>query len=89
MTRTFGQGRLTTVKEAEALAGRLSSRDPAKGLQAVAALRRLLDHVEKLQVDAARDGGWLWQEIARELGVTKQAVHAKHAGRRRMEGKEA
>jgi hypothetical protein len=76
------------MREAGVLADRLSSRDPALGLQAVAALRRLLDRVERLQVDAARDAGWLWQEIASELGVTKQAVHAKHAARRRAEGKE-
>jgi hypothetical protein len=50
-------------------------------LQAVAALRRLLDQVERLQVDAAREQGWLWRDIAQALGVTKQAVHAKHASR--------
>jgi transcriptional regulator len=77
------------VKEAAVIAGRLGSDDPTIGLQAVAALRRLLDRVERLQVDAAREQGLLWQEIARELGVTKQAVHAKHAARRRAEQKEA
>jgi len=30
----------------------------------------------------ARDLGWSWQEIARELHVSKQAVHKKHAERR-------
>jgi len=76
------------MKEATALADRLDSKDPAAGLRAVAALRRLLDRVERAQVDAAREGGWLWQDIARELGVTKQAVHAKHAARRRMSSEE-
>jgi hypothetical protein len=47
----------------------------------VAALRRLLDRLEALQVDNARALGWSWQEIASELGVSKQAVHKKHAGR--------
>ena len=77
------------MKEAGILADRLGSKDPSVGLQSVAALRRLLDHVERVQVDAARDDGWRWQDIARELGVTKQAVHAKHAARRRDEGKES
>jgi hypothetical protein len=26
--------------------------------------------------------GWSWQEIASELGVSRQAVHKKHAVRR-------
>ncbi|HVD13602.1 MAG TPA: HTH domain-containing protein, partial [Actinomycetota bacterium] len=26
--------------------------------------------------------GWSWQEIASELGVSRQAVHKKHAARR-------
>ncbi|HEY2331129.1 MAG TPA: hypothetical protein VGH94_04360 [Acidimicrobiales bacterium] len=76
------------MEEAGLLADRLSSTDPAIGLQSVSALRRLLDQVERVQVDAARDAGWLWQDIARALGVTKQAVHAKHAARRRAEAKE-
>jgi hypothetical protein len=76
------------MREATVLAERLDSKDPAAGLRAVAALRRLLDRVERAQVDAARERGWLWQDIARELGVTKQAVHFKHSARRRMEGEE-
>lgn len=51
------------------------------GLRAVAALRRLLEQLEALQVDNARRLGWSWQEIAAEMGVSKQAVHKKHAGR--------
>lgn len=55
-------------------------RDPRTGLRAVAALRRLLEQLERVQVRNARAGGWSWQEIAAELGVTRQAVHKKHSG---------
>lgn len=53
--------------------------DPATGLAAVAALRRLVERLETLQVDHARSLGWSWQQIAAALGVSKQAVHRKHA----------
>ena len=55
--------------------------DPAAGLAAVAALRRLTERLEALQVDQARGLGWSWQQIAAGLGVSKQAVHQKHARR--------
>ncbi len=63
------------------LAGRLDSADPAVGLRAVAALSRLLEQIEALQVDNARHRGWSWAEIAEALGVTKQTVHRKHSRR--------
>ncbi|AEG43546.1 helix-turn-helix domain-containing protein [Isoptericola variabilis] len=55
--------------------------DPAQGLRAVRSLRELADRLEALQVARARELGWSWQQIADELGVTKQAVNKKH-GRR-------
>ena len=58
-----------------------ASNDPDVGLRAVAALRRLTEQMEILQVDNARAQGWSWREIADRLGVTKQTVHRKH-GRR-------
>lgn len=58
-----------------------TSRDPAVGLRAVAALRRLVEQLEDLQVENARRLGWSWAEIAAVVGVSKQAVHKKHAGR--------
>lgn len=64
------------------LAGQATSRDPDVGLRAVFALRRLVDRLEVLQVDNARDKGWTWPQIAAALQVTKQAVHQKHAPRR-------
>lgn len=56
--------------------------DPVVGLRAVRALRRLLEQLESSQVASARAQGWSWQEIAELLGVSRQAVHKKHAGRR-------
>lgn len=73
------------AQEATGIAGQLGSADPAVGLRAVAALRRLLEQVERLQIDHARELGWSWSEIATPLGVTKQTVHTKHANRSRAE----
>jgi DNA-directed RNA polymerase specialized sigma24 family protein len=58
-----------------------ASHDPDIGLRAVAALRALAERLEVVQVDNARALGWSWAEIAKRLGVSKQAVHRKH-GRR-------
>lgn len=70
------------------LAGQLGSKDPEVGLRAVAALRSLLEQIERLHVDNARDLGWSWADVARTLGVSRQAVHEKHAPRRKDLGKE-
>ena len=69
------------MENATALASAADSADPRTGLRAVAALRRLLEQLEALQVDSARQHGWSWQEIAEILGVSRQAVHKKHARR--------
>ena len=63
----------------DVLVNRGTDPDPAVGLRAVAALRRLLERLEDLQVTHARDLGWSWADIAVALGVSKQAVHKKHA----------
>ncbi len=63
------------------LAADLDCRDPAIGLPAVAALRSLLDDIETMQVQHARQLGWSWESIAGALGVSRQAVHRKHARR--------
>jgi hypothetical protein len=55
------------------------SRDPGEGLRAVAALRRLADRLEALHVRRARELGWSWQDIAMNLGVSRQAAHHKYA----------
>jgi hypothetical protein len=69
------------MDNAPALAAAADSSDPRTGLRAVVALRRLLEQLEALQVDHARQLGWSWQEIAEMLGVSRQAVHKKHADR--------
>jgi hypothetical protein len=58
--------------------------DPADALAAVGALRRLADRVEDAAVERAVREGWSWAQVAEALGVTRQAVHKKHA--RRLEG---
>jgi hypothetical protein len=59
-----------------------SSKDPAVGLRAVRSLRILVERLEALQVQNARDAGWTWEQIAALLGVTRQAVHKKYASGR-------
>jgi DNA-directed RNA polymerase specialized sigma24 family protein len=66
------------MTEATQLAAAAGDRDPKVGLQAVSALRKLLERLEAVQVRNARLKGWSWQDIAEELGVTRQAVHKKH-----------
>jgi hypothetical protein len=63
------------------LAEAASGSDPAAGLRAARELRELAERLEALQVRNARAHGWSWQEIAFFLGVSRQAVHKKHAGR--------
>lgn len=69
------------MEDTQQLAAAATSNDPATGLRGVAALRKLLDHLENVHVHNARERGWSWQEIAAALGVSRQAVHKKH-GRR-------
>jgi FixJ family two-component response regulator len=55
--------------------------DPRGGLEAVVALRRTLEALEAAQVENAFVAGFTWAQIAEVLGVSKQAVHKKHAKR--------
>jgi hypothetical protein len=72
------------VENATRLSGDAAATDPAVGLAAVAALRRLLEQLEALQVDNARAKGWRWSDIASAMSTSKQAVHRKHAPRLRL-----
>ena len=79
----IGQHMLTGMEATLELAENAASNDPDVGLRAVAALRRLTEQLEILQVDNARTLGWTWEKIADRLGVTKQTVHRKHGRRAR------
>ena len=70
------------MEDAKDLAVQIASEDPEAGLRAVAALRRLLERLERVHVENARRSGHSWQEIADELGVSKQAVHKKYASKK-------
>jgi hypothetical protein len=72
------------MEDATQLAGNAAAADPKVGLAAIGSLRRLLEQLEALQVDHARAQGWSWADIACQLGVSKQAVHRKHAPRLRL-----
>lgn len=67
--------------EAVGVADAALNADPRVGLRAVAALRRLVERLEALQVESARRQGWPWEEIGAGLGVSRQAVHKKYARR--------
>jgi len=71
--------------EAQLLRAATRLGEPGAGLQAVAELRVRLDTFEAAHVDEAITGGWSWTRVAQALGVTKQAAHARHARRRRVQ----
>ena len=73
------------VEESRRLMAAATGADPELGLTAVVALRQLVEVLEELQVGNARSRGWSWRDIARRLGVSKQAVHYKHGLRLRRE----
>ncbi len=66
------------VMDMTRLTAGIASDDPAVGLRAVVALRRLAEQVEVRQVAAARRLGWSWDQIGDALGVSRQAAHKKH-----------
>lgn len=53
----------------------------ADGLASVVALRQRADQLEAVEVERAMRAGWAWSQVAEALGVTRQAVHQKHAKR--------
>jgi ATP-dependent Clp protease ATP-binding subunit ClpA len=52
--------------------------DPETALRALSALRLELDQIEPELVARALQAGATWSDVARALGVSKQAAHRKH-----------
>jgi hypothetical protein len=63
------------------LIAELGSDDPAVGLRAAGALRRLAQQVEANSVKIARDRGWSWEQIGDALGISRQSAHDKYGNR--------
>lgn len=73
----------TTIGSVEQVHSIPRPEDPAEALAAVVSLRRLADRLEFASVQCAIDQGWSWAQVAQALGVTRQAVHKRHARRLR------
>lgn len=73
-------------REMSALVVRLGDEDPLGALAAVAELHREVNRAEAVVVRRARMRGASWAQIARELGVSRQAVHKKYGGTRFSRG---
>lgn len=59
----------------------LRAKDPLEALGQIAELERQLDAETEIQVRRARVQGCSWEVIAAALGVSRQAVHKRFAGR--------
>jgi hypothetical protein len=88
MPSSYFDGVAGNIAEGRRLMDAAAGTDPETGLTAVVALRQLVEVLEELQVDRARQQGWSWRDIALRLGVTKQAVHYKHGLRIRRSRRE-
>ena len=77
----------TTVDDMSVVTDLPSPDDPEAALAAVIALRRMAERLEYAAVAQAIRDGWTWAQIAEALGVTKQAVHKRHARRVAMSTK--
>jgi predicted transcriptional regulator len=53
--------------------------DVLRELTQITKQRKQLERREATLVRRARNQGYVWEDIATALGVTKQAVHKKHA----------
>jgi len=73
--------------EVETLARRATrTLDPEAGLKALTALRERLDELEMLQVSNAVESGLSWSEIARAMGISRQAAHKRYSRRAGNDG---
>lgn len=62
--------------------------EPCETLAALRAMRAAVDVLEVRTVDQCLADGMTWQGIAEQLGVTRQAVWAKHHARHTMSNPE-
>ena len=69
-----------------ALVVQAGDEDPLRALAAVAELQREVGRTEAIVVRRARNRGASWEQIARVLGVSRQAVHKKYGGTRFSRG---
>jgi len=61
---------------------RLPSPDnPEEALAAAVDLRQIAERLEQVAVERAIEQGWTWAQVAKALGVSRQAAHKKHARR--------
>ena len=56
-------------------------RTPRPGWPRWSRWSRCAGWLEDSQVEQAMRAGWSWSDVAEVLGVTRQAVHKKHAKR--------
>jgi hypothetical protein len=80
-TGTSGIGADVTKRSVELAQRAARLEDPEEGLKAVAALRPHLDSLEEQHVENAVRAGRSWSDIARLLGISRQAVHKRYSAR--------
>jgi hypothetical protein len=60
-----------------AASGRNAADNPLRDLKEVVKERKALDKREAALVKKARKAGYVWEDIAAAMGVSKQAVHKR------------
>ena len=60
-----------------AASGRTAADNPLRDLKEVVKERKALDKREAALVKKARKAGYVWEDIAAAMGVSKQAVHKR------------
>jgi DNA invertase Pin-like site-specific DNA recombinase len=60
-----------------AASGRNAAENPLRDLKEVVKERKALDKREVALVKKARKAGYVWEDIAAAMGVSKQAVHKR------------
>jgi hypothetical protein len=74
-----GQLALTRMATKKTVGAGGEPEDILKELSQITKQRSQLERREATLVRRARNKGYVWEEIATALGVTKQAVHKKYA----------